>query len=116
MGKFTASYRRSAATAKPKCEACGTDKRKLHVHHKDENPLNNEPSNLQTLCVSCHRLAHSPNYLGTPTHRKPCLHCSKGSVKHGLCNTHLTREKRYGDPLMKKVKIGSAWVLTRVAG
>ena len=116
MGKFTAAYRRSAAQVKPNCEGCGTDKRKLHVHHRDENPLNNDPLNLQTLCASCHKLAHSPNFTATPIQRKPCAHCSKGAVKIGLCNTHLTRLRRYGDPLAKKIKIGSVWVLSKVAG
>src|SRR5579872_3745767 len=31
------------------CEICG-DPDKLGVHHKDENPANNEPTNIQTLC------------------------------------------------------------------
>ena len=100
---------------KEACEACGRASR-LHVHHRDENPLNNTPGNLQTLCVSCHRRTHSPNFAGTPTQRKHCLHCSKGAVKIGLCNTHLTRLKRYGDPCLKKLRMGSEWVLTRASG
>ncbi len=38
---------------KSKCERCGST-RNLMVHHKDENRKNNKPSNLQTLCWSCH--------------------------------------------------------------
>ncbi len=99
-----------------KCESCGEANCKLHVHHRDENPENNEKENLQTLCVSCHRLTHSPNYMGTPEQPKPCLLCSKPVARKGYCNTHLTRLKRYGDPLAKKFKVGSEWVLSRVAG
>jgi hypothetical protein len=41
-----------------KCEMCGDkDKRKI-VHHKDENKNNNNISNLQVLCQSCHAGLH----------------------------------------------------------
>jgi 5-methylcytosine-specific restriction endonuclease McrA len=39
------------------CEECGTGVG-LHVHHKDRNPTNNDPANLQTLCASCHLKLH----------------------------------------------------------
>lgn len=39
------------------CETC-EEKSKLHVHHKDRNPANNSPENLQTLCASCHLRLH----------------------------------------------------------
>lgn len=42
---------------KESCEECGTAE-KLHVHHVDRNPANNELSNLRTLCDSCHLLLH----------------------------------------------------------
>mgnify|MGYP000871709821 CR=1 FL=1 len=38
---------------KSRCERCGSTKN-LMVHHKDHNRSNNEPSNLETLCWSCH--------------------------------------------------------------
>lgn len=106
------SRRQSAKKRKAQCELCGKPGR--HVHHRDENPLNNEASNLQTLCVSCHRRSHSPNFMGTAARRKPCLHCSKPAVKKGLCWTHNTRRKKYGDPLLTKVKVGSKFVFQRV--
>jgi len=104
---------KSHRKAKAECEICRKSD-KIHVHHRDGNPLNNATDNLQTLCASCHRLTHSPNYMGTPLLPKPCSHCSKPVARKGLCNTHLTRLKRYGDPLVKKFKIGSEWVLMRV--
>lgn len=35
------------------CEKCGS-KKKLQVDHIDADRSNNDPSNLQTLCHSCH--------------------------------------------------------------
>jgi|SRR5581483_1954216 len=109
------SRRQSAKAVREKCETCGRNGR-LHVHHRDENPLNNDPSNLMSLCGSCHRQAHSPNFAGIPGQRRRCEHCSKPAMQRGLCWTHLTRHKKYGDPLLRKVKIGSAWVLQREDG
>jgi hypothetical protein len=43
---------------KPACECCG-DKRYLHVHHLDGDFTNNDPINLQTLCVFCHHFWHA---------------------------------------------------------
>lgn len=43
-----------------RCRICGTTKNRarngglLDVHHRDRNKLNNDPSNLITLCRSCH--------------------------------------------------------------
>jgi len=108
--------RKSTEMVGPECELCGMAHHKLHVHHKDENPENNMPLNLQTLCVSCHRLSHSLNYTGTPPQRKPCAYCSKSVARKGLCNTHLSRLKRHGHPLAKKVKTASGWLLRQAAG
>lgn len=96
--------RESGKTVGKACEMCGTIKCKLHVHHRDHNPLNNAPTNLQTLCASCHKLCHSPNFDATTGQKKPCKHCSKPVARQGLCSTHLSRLKRHGDPLAKKVK------------
>ena len=108
------SHSRSKASKqmKPVCEACGA-KGKLHVHHKDADPLNNDPSNLRTLCPRCHRRSHSPNFMADGVTRKPCKHCANPSVKLGLCYSHLTRFNRHGDPLAVKIKTGSSWHLDR---
>jgi len=111
----TNSRRQAQKTVKPQCEMCSRMGR-LHVHHRDENPMNNDPSNLQTLCGSCHRLSHSPNCMGTPLQRKPCAHCSRPTAQRGLCWTHLTRFRKYGDAMMTKVKTGQyTYELRRVA-
>lgn len=53
------SHRWRARQIKPKdrCEDCGATE-KLHIHHIDRNPANNEPSNLAVLCSSCHQKRH----------------------------------------------------------
>ena len=55
--KASASRMRAHSMAFNKCMRCGKIGR-MDVHHKDENPLNNNPSNLETLCRSCHLLVH----------------------------------------------------------
>lgn len=97
-------------SVKPACEVCGKTGR-LHVHHKDEDHTNNDPSNLKTLCPSCHRHSHSQNFMAYGVTRKPCVHCAEPSVRQGLCSSHLSRLKRYGSALAVKVKTASGWIL-----
>jgi hypothetical protein len=40
-----------------RCERCGS-RRRLHVHHRDEDTSNNDPTNLEVLCGSCHLREH----------------------------------------------------------
>lgn len=57
---------RSRKHRKANCEACGDSKR-LAVHHCDQDQTNNDPSNLQTLCKSCHDFWHATaKRLGRP--------------------------------------------------
>lgn len=42
----------------PACEACGATT-SLHAHHVDQNPANNTPENVQTLCKRCHDFWHA---------------------------------------------------------
>ncbi len=98
------SRRQSAKASTRVCMKCQKTEGKMHVHHKDENPLNNDQLNLMTLCVSCHSKAHSPNYNSETMTRKPCVHCEMPAQKNGLCNTHLSRLNRHGHPLAKKIK------------
>lgn len=50
-------WRARQITPKDSCEGCGTSER-LHVHHHDRNPANNDPTNLAVLCASCHLTLH----------------------------------------------------------
>ena len=97
------SRMKAAKTAANACEICGMTN-DLQVHHVDKNPRNNVPSNLRTLCRSCHARCHSPNFTETGELRNPCVYCNKPSMKRGLCYTHLSRFKRFGHPLAKKKK------------
>ena len=42
---------------KDACARCG-ETEKLCVHHKDDNHLNNDPKNLEVLCMPCHSSHH----------------------------------------------------------
>ena len=103
------SRRQSAKTVKRACERCGRRQTRLYVHHRDRDPMNNGPTNLVTLCGSCHRLSHSPNFSETTGQKKTCSYCSAPVARKGLCCSHLTRLKRNGNPLTTRVKIGSEW-------
>lgn len=49
--------RRAQALKKAFCEHCGVqpeDRKMLHTDHIDMDPSNNDPTNVQTLCVKCH--------------------------------------------------------------
>lgn len=56
-GKNNNNYKNGISTytqhKKSSCENCSSTKH-LMVHHKDGNRKNNKPSNLKTLCWSCH--------------------------------------------------------------
>ena len=93
-----------------KCEMCGTEK-SLQVHHIDLNPANNSLKNLMTLCAVCHTKWH---YAHGKINKKPkatCKCCDLPARHYGLCPTHATRFKRHGDPMAKKIKTKSGWVL-----
>ena len=107
------SRRQSAKARKDACEKCGATKSQmpLHNHHVNENPMDNRPSNLMTLCAACHKRQHALNSLEMDPLSGLCAHCEKPSYRNGLCSTHITRFKRFGHPLAKKRKIGSEWVL-----
>lgn len=97
------------------CEECGATEN-LDIHHRDRNWRNNDPSNLGTLCHSCHmRLHHGAGDIVERKEKPPCRVCGKPSYRRALCNAHLTRWKRHGSPYLKKTWDGSSWTLTRVS-
>ena len=54
---LSALRKRVEGYKKGTCEVCAATQA-LSVHHMDENPENNRPSNLRTLCNSCHQIWH----------------------------------------------------------
>lgn len=80
------------------CEKCGTTE-SLSIHHDDLNWRNNEPSNLKTLCASCHTsLHHSRGEIKPAQPKPPCMHCGRESYRSGICNTCRTQIRRNGEP------------------
>jgi hypothetical protein len=67
------------------CEACGSERSERH--HRDENPLNNDPSNIQFLCRRHHKQLHAQ------MNRKTCAvaDCERWADSRGLCSMHYQR-------------------------
>jgi ribosomal protein L32 len=93
------------------CEECGATER-LHAHHRDEDPTNNVPENIATLCGSCHLRWHWRHGKKAKP-RAVCTACGEPARRHGLCGKHHQRWKKYGDPLLTRRKIGTEWVIVR---
>lgn len=92
------------------CERCGTTEN-LGLHHKDGNPANNDPSNLMTLCNSCHTKWHWENGKKPHKEKSVCAVCGKPGKGLGLCLKHYQRQKKYGSPYLTKKKYGSLFLL-----
>ena len=111
-----ALLKRIAPLRKDYCEHCGVGE-KLSTHHVDKNWRNSDPLNLMTLCSSCHTSHHHRQGDISPAKPKPpCTACGRPSAKRGLCNTHLTRFRKYGSPYLTKKRIGQSWQLVTVDG
>jgi len=87
-------YRARTIKRAVRCEACGTTRKRLDVHHLDENSLNNDPANLIALCRSCHLRQHRKMV--------PCSICGNPQKGLGYCDKHYQRFKKWGDPLAFK--------------
>jgi hypothetical protein len=83
---------------KEACEECGTIEGMIIAHHRDENPLNNEPSNVVTLCQSCHMKGHWREWKKTTRRPKQCKYCDKPARRNEMCPMHATRMRRHGSP------------------
>lgn len=104
-----AVYKRLEKIQKSRCEICGTTEN-LCNHHRDRNWRNNDPSNFQTLCNSCHTsLHHARGDILKKKENLPCYVCGKPSYRSGLCNTCRTRQRRHGSPYLKRIRIGASW-------
>lgn len=99
-----------AIPLKANCERCGGTAR-LGRHHLNQNPTDNRPENVQTLCASCHTKWHWEH--GKPKRSKArCSVCGRPAARRGLCQKHWFRFAKYGDPLLTKYgnKYGSKLV------
>lgn len=100
---FKTQHKISAKLRGPHCESCGRtpeNPRHLHVHHINGNWTDHHRENLRTLCAGCHLRLHTK-----PS--PPCSVCGAKSRKGGMCQKHFQRWKKYGDPLLTKVRDGS---------
>lgn len=99
-----------AACIKTKCERCQATER-LGLHHKDHNRTNNDTHNLETLCPSCHTAEHWADGKQAWKRLGKCQVCELPARKNGLCPTHMSRMRRHGHPLAKKVRTKTGWVV-----
>lgn len=90
------------------CEKCGAKVQdigphQIHIHHRDQNWMNNNQANLETLCGSCHLKWHWQNGKSVRP-SPPCKICGKSSdhSRNRMCQKHYQRWKKYGDPLLRK--------------
>lgn len=96
------------------CEMCGA-RESLAVHHLDQNPANNEPKNLMTLCGSCHTKWHWQHGKTPWKTRGTCKVCGMPAGKLGMCQKHYQHYRKYGDPCLTKKRRGSGYELVREA-
>ena len=90
-----------------KCAECGSTKH-VCIHHKDGNWKNNDPSNLETLCNSCHTKLHHKRGDIIQRPKTYCKICGKIAVSYGYCKKHYNRFKSHGHPLMYLKQIKSS--------
>jgi len=70
------SHKRARKLRKTACELCGGTTT-LQAHHKDSDPWNNNPKNVQTLCATCHGVLHAEQRWEGHTKTTACVHCGK---------------------------------------
>lgn len=109
------SRKQTAKQRASKCATCGSTLN-LHAHHVNHDPMDNRPSNIQTLCARCHRRLHSQHSRAMQGPPKRCKHCEMPARHNGLCNTHWTRFRRSGDPLLRRERHGGQWVWVKDDG
>lgn len=83
-----------------KCQIC--NKKATETHHIDKNTHNNIPTNLLTLCKSCHGKQHTGTKKnikllhGWSKNYDSCIRCNMTKYKHsarGICNNCYRRKQ-----------------------
>jgi len=92
-GWSTTHYHARKLVPSGSCVICAASSAR-DVHHIDGNHMNNEPSNLERICRSCHNRAHRS--------RASCSICGLPAKGLGYCDKHYQRFKKHGDPLAVK--------------
>lgn len=93
----TAYHKRAQKLLGDRCETCGATEN-LDAHHKDLDITNNDPSNVATLCHSCHMKWHHASGTRPENVRKSCSICGLPAKGYGYCSKHYFRFRRHGDP------------------
>ena len=113
VGK-SALLKRASKFRKKNCQQCNATKH-LQIHHLDEDIRNNSPENLTTFCASCHAKWHwSHGKKALVKSSRICSVCGKaGRTRHGMCQGHYQRVKKYGNPHLTKKLVSGSWVLVK---
>lgn len=93
------------------CRICGSPgiECRLHVHHIDGEPANNQQSNLVSLCKDCHSSVHDEGY--TPYNQDDVTSATPWGISEAICEDEW-EELLSTSP---KKRIGKLVVRSRVA-
>ena len=97
-----------------KCSLCGTDSKKIDVHHIDENHNNWLITNLEPLCVHCHQKFHYKHYKMPYASITVESHFSSGHFLpsyDGACNRCHAHGWKYSVTIRKRINPDTGMVM-----
>ena len=97
-----------------KCSLCGTDSKKIDVHHIDENHNNWLVTNLEPLCVHCHQKFHYKHYKMPYASITVESHFSSGHFLpsyDGACNRCHAHGWKYSVTVRKRINPDTGMVM-----
>lgn len=97
-----------------KCSLCGTDSKKIDVHHIDENHNNWLITNLEPLCVHCHQKFHYKHYKMPYASITVESHFSSGHFLpsyNGACNRCHAHGWKYSVTVRKRLNPDTGMVM-----
>src|SRR5215831_6336561 len=76
---------RSRFSVPSNCQRCGIERTqfnlvRLEIHHKDGNPTNNDPSNIEFLCRKCHMITDGRIVRYNSDKWKSCINCGEKAM------------------------------------